>query len=91
MDERKSYKQNVVYSRISGAKNNLVSWQNYMNNSVYVSEDEQAQKPKMGAIYKEYVQRCFRSGAMDFDDLLFNTNVLFRDHLDVLNKYQQRF
>ncbi|MGJ3235938.1 ATP-dependent helicase [Marivirga sp.] len=87
----KVYKQNIIYNRISGAKNNLVSWQNYMNNSIYVSEDEQAQKPKMGAIYKEYVQRCFRSGAMDFDDLLFNTNVLFRDHLDVLNKYQQRF
>lgn len=87
----KVYKHNVVYNRISGAKNNLISWQNYLNNPLYVSEDEQAQKPKMGVIYKEYVQRCFRSGAMDFDDLLFNTNVLFRDHLDVLNKYQQRF
>ncbi|PTB94604.1 ATP-dependent DNA helicase, partial [Marivirga lumbricoides] len=87
----KVYKHNVVYNRISGAKNNLISWQNYLNNPLYISEDEQAQKPKMGAIYKEYVQRCFRSGAMDFDDLLFNTNVLFRDHLDVLNKYQQRF
>lgn len=87
----KVYKQNVVYSRISGAKNNLISWENYMSNSLYISDDEQALKPKMGAIYKEYVQRCFRSGAMDFDDLLFNTNVLFRDHTDVLNKYQQRF
>lgn len=87
----KVYKHNVVYSRISGAKNNLISWQNYLNNPIYISDDEQAQKPKMGMIYKEYVQRCFRSGAMDFDDLLFNTNVLFRDHLDVLNKYQQRF
>lgn len=87
----KIYKQNVVYNRISGAKNNLISWQNYMNNPVYISDDEQAQKPKMGAIYREYVQRCFRAGAMDFDDLLFNTNILFRDHLDVLNKYQQRF
>ena len=87
----KIYKQNVVYSRISSAKNNLVSWQNYLNNSVYIADDEQAQKPKMGMIYKEYVQRCFRSGAMDFDDLLFNTNVLFRDHIDVLNKYQHRF
>ena len=87
----KVYKHNVVYSRISGAKNNLISWQNYLNNPIYISDDEQAQKPKMGIIYKEYVQRCFRSGAMDFDDLLFNTNVLFRDHLDVLNKYQQRF
>ncbi len=89
--DEKVYKHNVVYSRISGAKNNLISWQNYLNNPLYISDDEQAQKPKMGAVYKEYVQRCFRSGAMDFDDLLFNTNVLFRDHLDVLNKYQQRF
>jgi DNA helicase-2/ATP-dependent DNA helicase PcrA len=89
--DEKVYKHNVVYSRISGAKNNLISWENYLNNPLYISDDEQAQKPKMGVIYKEYVQRCFRSGAMDFDDLLFNTNVLFRDHLDVLNKYQQRF
>ncbi|MBK6264170.1 exodeoxyribonuclease V subunit gamma [Marivirga sp. S37H4] len=87
----KVYKHNLVYNRISGAKNNLISWQNYLNNPLYISEDEQALKPKMGIIYKEYVERCFRSGAMDFDDLLFNTNVLFRDHLDVLNKYQQRF
>ena len=87
----KVYKTNVVYNRISGAKNNLVSWQNYINNPTFISDDEQAQKPKMGAIYREYVQRCFRAGAMDFDDLLFNTNILFRDHLDVLNKYQQRF
>ncbi|GAB3339137.1 3'-5' exonuclease [Marivirga atlantica] len=89
--DEKLYKANVVYNRISGAKNNLISWQNYISNPVYISDDEQAQKPKMGAIYKEYVQRCFRAGAMDFDDLLFNTNILFRDHLDVLNKYQQRF
>jgi len=87
----KVYKVNIVYNRISGAKNNLISWQNYMGNSVYISEDEQAQKPKMGAVYREYVQRCFRAGAMDFDDLLYNTNILFRDHIDVLNKYQQRF
>ena len=87
----KVYKANVVYNRISGAKNNLVSWQNYMNNPLYTSDDEAAQKPKMGEIYKTYVERCFRAGAMDFDDLLFNTNILFRDHIDVLNKYQQRF
>jgi DNA helicase-2/ATP-dependent DNA helicase PcrA len=48
-------------------------------------------KPEMGKIYKTYVERCFKADAMDFDDLLFNTNVLFKDHLDVLNKYQQRF
>ncbi|MCL4141081.1 UNVERIFIED_CONTAM: hypothetical protein GTU68_033443, partial [Idotea baltica] len=48
-------------------------------------------KPEMGRIYKAYALRCFKANAMDFDDLLFNTNVLFRDHVDVLNKYQHRF
>ena len=48
-------------------------------------------KPEVGNIYRIYADRCFKASAMDFDDLLFNTNILFRDHLDVLNKYQQRF
>jgi len=87
----KIYKPNVVYNRISGAKNRLVSWQEYMNNSVYKADDQENGKPEMGNIYKTYVGRCVKSDAMDFDDLLFNTNVLFRDHPDVLNKYQHRF
>ncbi len=87
----KLYKPNVVYNRISSAKNRLVSWQEYLKNPIYKSDDISAMKPEMGNIYKAYVQRCFKAGAMDFDDLLFNTNVLFRDHIDVLNKYQQRF
>ena len=87
----KVYKANVVYSRISGAKNRLVSWQEYQNNPIYMQDDIDNRKPEMGRIYREYVERCFKADAMDFDDLLFNTNVLFRDHLDVLNKYQQRF
>ncbi len=87
----KLYKPNVVYNRISSAKNRLVSWQEYLKNPIYKSDDISAMKPEMGNIYKTYVQRCFKAGAMDFDDLLFNTNVLFRDHIDVLNKYQQRF
>ena len=87
----KVYKPNVVFNRISGAKNRLISWQEYNNNPTFRADDESNMKPKLGEIYKTYSQRCFKSGAMDFDDLLFNTNVLFRDHLDVLNKYQHRF
>ncbi|RJE70582.1 MULTISPECIES: ATP-dependent helicase [Reichenbachiella] len=87
----KLYKPNVVLNRISSAKNRLVSWQEYTNNPIYLADDTENGKPEMGKIYKEYVKRCFKADAMDFDDLLFNTNVLFRDHVDVLNKYQQRF
>lgn len=87
----KIYKPNVVFNRISGAKNRLISWQEYNRNPVYRSDDESNMKPKLGEIYKTYAERCFKAGAMDFDDLLFNTNVLFKDHVDVLNKYQHRF
>lgn len=87
----KVYKVNAVLSRISSAKNNLISWQAYMNNPELVMEDDASRRPKIGEIYKTYRERCFQANAMDFDDLLFNTNVLFRDHLDVLNKYQRKF
>lgn len=87
----KVYKANTVLSRISGAKNRLIGWQAYLNDPYITADDEAAMKPKMGEIYKAYQSRLFRSSAMDFDDLLFNTNILFRDHPDVLNKYQQRF
>ncbi|BDD03702.1 ATP-dependent helicase [Aureibacter tunicatorum] len=87
----KIYKPNVVLNRISGAKNRLISWQEYIQNPLFKADDEQAAKPKLGEIYKLYAQRCFKAGAMDFDDLLFNTNVLFKKHTDVLNKYQHRF
>ena len=87
----KVYKPNVVYNRISGAKNRLISWREYQNNSVYKADDLSAMKPELGRIYQIYVERCFKASAMDFDDLLFNTYILFRDHTDVLNKYQQFF
>ena len=87
----KVYKPNVVYNRISGAKNRLISWREYQNNPLYQADDESALKPMMGKIYQVYVQRCIKAAAMDFDDLLFNTYILFRDHADVLNKYQQWF
>jgi len=87
----KIYKPNLVYNRISAAKNNLLSAGAYIKNTTIQSEDRQAAKPRIGEIYKIYESRCFKSGAMDFDDLLFKTNILLRDHPDVLNKYQHRF
>ena len=56
-----------------------------------VSDDHAAKRPKMAEVYKKYDQRLFQSGAMDFDDLLFKTNILFRDHADVLHRYQHKF
>ena len=87
----KVYKVGMVYGRISGAKNNLISAVNYATNPEIQEEDKRTGKPELGRIYKAYVQRCFRSGAMDFDDLLFNTNVLLRDFPEVLVKYQHKF
>jgi DNA helicase-2/ATP-dependent DNA helicase PcrA len=84
------YKQNAVYNRISAAKNRLISWQEYLNNPMLVGDDAANMRPEIGNIYKNYALRCFKSGAMDFDDLLFNTDKLFKEHLDVLNKYQHR-
>jgi DNA helicase II / ATP-dependent DNA helicase PcrA len=85
------YKPNVCLNRISGAKNRLIGVGEYLRNPMYAEEDMMAGKPRMGEIYKAYAERCFRAGAMDFDDLLFNMAVLFRDHPDVLHKYQHRF
>ena len=89
--DSKLYKENVVYNRISNAKNRLISFKEYINNPILQEEDASSLRPKIGEIYKIYSQRCFKSQAMDFDDLLFNTNVLFSEHIDVLNKYQQLF
>jgi len=87
----KVYRANSVFSRISGAKNRLIGPDDYMANAVIQADDESARMPRIGQIYKQYSARCFAANAMDFDDLLFNTNVLFRDHLDILNKYQHKF
>lgn len=87
----KIYKPGMVLSRISAAKNNLISAQAYQNDKQALEEDRQAAKPKMGLIYQIYAQRCFKAGAMDFDDLLFNTNILLRDFPAVLHKYQHKF
>jgi len=87
----KVYKPGSVLSRISAAKNNLLSAKAYLNNPTIQEEDRLAVKPKMGIIYQQYASRCFKAGAMDFDDLLFNTNILLRDFPAVLHKYQHKF
>ena len=87
----KLYKPNVVLNRISAAKNRLISWRSYIQNPVFQADDQSQMKPEMGNLYKAYSERCYKADAMDFDDLLFNTNVLFKDFPDVLNKYQHRF
>jgi DNA helicase-2/ATP-dependent DNA helicase PcrA len=84
------YKPNTVYNRISSAKNRLIGWQEYLANPELMGDDSANMRPEIGKIYMVYSQRCFKSGAMDFDDLLFNIDKLFKEHLDVLNKYQHR-
>ncbi|MBC7389766.1 MAG: UvrD-helicase domain-containing protein [Opitutaceae bacterium] len=87
----KIYKPSGVLSRISGAKNRLISVNEYVQDVFIKADDESSMRPLMGKIYSLYVQRCFKAGAMDFDDLLYNTHVLFKTHEDVLHKYQHRF
>ena len=85
------YKPNILASRISYAKNCLVTPGAYLANSVYATEDRQAQIPEFGNIYNIYCQRCKRNGAMDFDELLLQTNILLRDCPEVLARYQELF
>ncbi len=85
------YKPNVLASRISYAKNCLVTPGAYLASANYAAEDRQAQIPEFGNIYNIYCQRCKHNGAMDFDDLLLQTNILLRDHPDVLRRYQEQF
>jgi ATP-dependent DNA helicase UvrD/PcrA len=87
----KTYKTNLVHGRISSAKNNLISAAAYEANTDIVAEDRMSAKPRLFEIYKAYEKRCFKAAAMDFDDLLYKTNVLLRDHADVLHFYQHRF
>lgn len=87
----KIYKPSMVYGRISAAKNNLLSADDYARNPEIMDEDKSSQRPELGRIYKAYSVRCFKAGAMDFDDLLFQTNVLLRDFPDVLSYYQHKF
>ncbi len=87
----KVYKVSIVLGRISSAKNNLIDPWHYAQDAGLVGDDRAAGRPKMAEIYQKYWDRCYKAGAMDFDDLLFKTNVLLRDFPDVLYKYQQKF
>lgn len=87
----KDYKPNTVLGRISNAKNSLITAQNYVKNSEILDYDQSIQMPRIYEIYKEYTRRCKVTGAMDFDDLLMNTNLLFHSYPEVLQKYQDKF
>jgi DNA helicase-2/ATP-dependent DNA helicase PcrA len=87
----KAYKPSSVLGRISSAKNNLVSADMYAQNEEILFEDKQAKRPLISTIYKTYENRCRKAGAMDFDDLLFQTHVLLRDFPEVLAYYQHKF
>ena len=85
------YKFKQIRSRISAFKNSLITVKTYFNDSDLQESDSMSKRPEMGSIYREYVDRCFKAGAMDFDDLLLRTNELLNRHPDVLAKYQDRF
>lgn len=87
----KTYSPGVVLSRISMAKSNLLSPEDYANNPEIQQTDKDSHRPMIGEIYKQYNHRLRTAMAMDFDDLLFNMNILLRDFPDVLLKYQNRF
>ena len=85
------YKYKQVQSRISSYKNSLITVKAYFQNPDLKEADVMSKRPEMGEIYKEYVSRCFKAGAMDFDDLLLKTNELLTRFPEVLAKYQDRF
>lgn len=87
----KIYKPSIVASAISTAKNALISPEKYAMSSDIMEADKRAKRPLLYAIYKTYRHRCFVAGAMDFDDLLYYTNVLLRDNPDLLHHYQEYF
>ena len=85
------YKPRDIHSRISLAKNNLVTAEAYAANTSFVAEDRQRKRPEFSAIFLEYARRCKANNAMDFDDLLIYANILFRDFPDALEQYRNRF
>ena len=87
----KHYKPNLVYNRISSAKNALVGPGEYKNDYAIQQEDMRANRPAIGMIYEAYVKRCFKNGAMDFDDLLLKFYELLKNVPEALSKYQQKF
>ncbi len=87
----KHYKPNVVYNRISAAKNALIGPAEYINDWALQQEDARSNRPAIGLIYDAYAKRCFKNGAMDFDDLLFKMYILLKNNPDSLSKYQRKF
>jgi DNA helicase-2/ATP-dependent DNA helicase PcrA len=87
----KIYRPGMVQSRISHVKNALITCDAYDRNKELVNYDKNTKTPFVSEIYKRYQNRCFTAGVMDFDELLLQTNILFRDHPDVLAKYQEQF
>lgn len=85
------YKYKRIYSRISSYKNSLITVRSYFQNQELMEEDAMAKIPRIGEVYQHYVERCFKAGAMDFDDLLLKTNELLNRFPEVLAKYQKRF
>jgi len=90
LDDR-IYKPGEILGAISRAKNNLITAGSYGSNTQLIEKDKKSGKKHIADIYRIYAERCFRSDAMDFDDLLLKTNILLRDHPEVLKKYQERF
>ena len=89
--DKEIYKYKQIYSRISSYKNSLITVKAYNSNNELIEADRQARRPRLIDIYSEYVNRCFKSGAMDFDDLLLKTNELLSRFPEVLSKYQNMF
>ncbi|MCW3462145.1 ATP-dependent helicase [Chitinophaga nivalis] len=87
----KHYKPNFVYNRISAAKNSLMGPEEYQLDHLVQQEDMRANRPMIGKIYDMYAKRCFKNGAMDFDDLLFKMYVILKAFPEVLHKYQHKF
>ena len=89
--DEKIYKPSEVFGRISTSKNNLVTPDVYLNSGEFQVRDQVSRRPRLGEVYDRYVKRCKHFGAMDFDDLLLQTNLLFRDHPAVLDRYREAF
>ncbi len=87
----KQYKPNIVYNRISSAKNSLVGPDEYITDWALQQEDSRNNRPQIGQIYKQYANRCFKNGAMDFDDLLYKMYILLTTVPEALSKYQRKF
>ena len=89
--DKELYKHKNIRNRISSLKNNLITVKSYLNNPELVQQDIDSRRPMFGKIYQNYVNRCFKASAMDFDDLLLKTNELLNKFPEILNKYQSRF